>query len=45
MILDDKGQGAEEGEGEGEEESEANNGGGVYDGALVENIQNQVTIL
>ena len=44
MVLDGRGQFVEEGE-EGEEESGAGGSGVIFDPTIIENIQNQVTIL
>ena len=44
MVLDDKSQYAEDEEGEGDSGANSN-GGNIFDTTLIENIQNQVTIL
>lgn len=46
MVLDDRGQYAEEEEEEeGDGGSEANGSGVLFDSTMIENIQNQVTLL
>ena len=45
MVLDDRGQFAEEEEEEGEEGDGADDSGVILDTTLIENIKNQVTIL
>ena len=44
MVLDDKSRYAEDEEGEGDSGANSN-GGNIFDTTLIENIQNQVTIL
>ena len=44
MVLDERGHFAEEDE-EGEEDSRTDGSGVIFDATIIENIQNQVTIL